>query len=63
MTLDEMQARLSSLGLKLPESDHEPLLAMVSEIERAATTVREGLAMADEMAVTFTTDRLTGGAA
>ena len=63
MTLEEMQARLTSIGLKLSESDHEPLLAMVGEIERAAATVREGLAMTDEMAVVFATDRLPGGAA
>ena len=63
MTLDEMQARLTSLGLKLPESDHKPLLDMAAEIERAAATVCEGLAMSDEMAVVFATDRLPGGAA
>jgi hypothetical protein len=63
MTLDELQARLTSLGLKLPESDHKPLLDMVGEIERAALSVREGLTMADEMGVVFATDRLTGGAA
>ncbi len=61
MTLDELQARLASLGLKLPESDHKPLLEMVGEIERAAATVREGLAMSDEMGVIFATDRLAGG--
>lgn len=63
MTLDELQAKLAALGLKLPESDHKPLLDMVGEIERASASVREGLAMADEMAVVFATDRLTGGAA
>ena len=63
MTLDELQARLATLGLKLPESDHKPLLDMVGEIERASATVREGLAMTDEMGVIFATDRLPGGAA
>jgi hypothetical protein len=63
MTLEDMQARLTSLGLKLPESDHKPLLDMVGEIERASATVREGLSMPDEMAVVFATDRLGGGAA
>ena len=63
MTLEDMHARLTSLGLNLPDSDHKPLLDMVGEIERASATVREGLAMADEMAVVFPTDRLTGGAA
>ena len=63
MTLEDMQARLTSLGLTLPESDHKPLLDMVGEIERASAIVREGLAMPDEMAVVFATDRLGGGAA
>jgi hypothetical protein len=63
MTLDELQARLTTLGLNLPDSDHKPLLDMVGEIERAAASVREGLAMADEMGVVFAADRLTGGAA
>lgn len=62
MTVDELQTRLATLGLKLPESDHEPLLGMVGEIERAALQVRQGLEMSDEMAVIFATDRLTGGA-
>ena len=63
MTLEDMQARLTSLGLKLPESDHKPLLDMVGEIERAAAAVRVGLVMSDEMAVVFVTDRLPGGEA
>jgi hypothetical protein len=63
MTLEDMQARLISLGLKLPESDHKPLLDMVGEIERAAAAVRVGLVMSDEMAVVFVTDRLPGGEA
>ena len=62
MTLDELQARLSTLGLDLPESDHKPLLDMVGEIERAALQVRQGLEMSDEMGVIFPTDRLVGGA-
>lgn len=62
MTLEELQNRLATLGLALPESDHKPLLDMVGEIERAASTVRQNLAMSDEMGVVFATDRLTGGA-
>jgi hypothetical protein len=62
MTLDELQARLATLGLKLPETDNKPLLDMVTEIERAAVQVRQGLEMSDEMGVIFQTDRLAGGA-
>lgn len=58
MTLDELQARLAHLGLKLPESDLKPLSGMVGEIERAAAQVRQGLEMSDEMGVIFPTDRL-----
>lgn len=61
MTLEELQNRLAAQGLTLPESDHEPLLHMVGEIERAATTVRQNLTMSDEMGVIFATDRMTGG--
>jgi hypothetical protein len=63
MTLDELQARLTSLGLNPPESDHKPLLDMVGEIERAAAQVRQGLEIPDEMGVIFATDRLAGGKA
>jgi hypothetical protein len=62
MTLDDLKARLTALGLNLPESDHKPLLDMATEIERAAATVRQGLQMSDEMGVIFATDRLPGGA-
>ena len=62
MTVDELQARLAVLGLKLPESDHAPLLGMVTEIERAALSVRQNLEMTDEMGMIFPTDRLAGGA-
>ena len=62
MTIDELQARLAVLGLKLPESDHAPLLGMATEIERAAVSVREHLEMTDEMGTVFVTDRLAGGA-
>ena len=60
MTLDDLQARLASLGLNLPESDLKPLSDMVGEIERAAAQVRQGLEMSDEMGVVFLTDRLGG---
>ena len=60
MTLDDLQARLATLGLKLPESDLKPLADMVGEIERAAAQVRQGLEMSDEMGVVFVTDRLGG---
>lgn len=63
MTLDELQARLATLGLKLPETDHKPLLDMVGEIERASLQVRQNLEMSDEMGVIFATDRLPGARA
>lgn len=63
MTMDEFEARLTAFGLSLPEADKKPLLDMVAEIERAAAQVREGLALSDEMAMIYPTDRLTGGAA
>lgn len=63
MTMDEFEARLKAFGISLPEADKKPLLDMVAEIERAATQVREGLALSDEMAMIYPTDRLTGGAA
>jgi hypothetical protein len=62
MTLDELKARLTTLGLNLPETDLKPLSDMVGEIERASSQVRHGLEMSDEMGVIFATDRLTGGA-
>ncbi|MDQ8727868.1 hypothetical protein [Bradyrhizobium sp. LHD-71] len=62
MTVEELQAQLAALGLRLPESDHQPLLGMIAEIERAAAQVRHGLEMSDEMGVIFATDRLNGGA-
>jgi hypothetical protein len=62
MTIDELQARLVTLGLKLPETDHKPLLGMVDEIERAALQVRQNLEMTSEMGMIFPTDRLVGGA-
>jgi hypothetical protein len=62
MTLEELQARLTTIGLNLPETDLKPLSDMVAEIERAATTVRQNLQIADEMGVIFATDRLTGAA-
>ena len=63
MTMDEFEARLNAFGISLPEADKQPLLDMVAEIERAAAQVREGLALSDEMAMIYPTDRLTGGAA
>lgn len=62
MTLEELQAHLTAVGLSLPETDLKPLLGMVGEIERAATQVRQGLEMSDEMGVIFPTDRLRGDA-
>jgi hypothetical protein len=62
MTVDELKARLAVLGLKLPESDHTPLLGMATEIERAALSVRQHLEMTDEMGIIFPTDRMAGGA-
>ena len=62
MSLDELKARLATLGLSLPENDLKPLLDMVGEIERAAAQVRQGLQMTDEMGAIFDTDRLAGGA-
>lgn len=63
MTMDEFEARLKAFGISLPDADKQPLLDMVAEIERAAAQVREGLALSDEMAMIYPTDRLTGGAA
>jgi hypothetical protein len=62
MTPDDLKARLATLGLDLPETDHKPLLDMVAEIERASATVRQNLQKSDEMGVIFATDRLVGGA-
>jgi hypothetical protein len=62
MTVDELKARLAVLGLKLPESDHTPLLGMATEIERAALSVRQHHEMTDEMGIIFPTDRMAGGA-
>lgn len=63
MTMDEFESRLKAFGISLPDADKKPLLDMVAEIERAATQVREGLTLSDEMAMIYPTDRLTGGAA
>lgn len=62
MTLEELQAHLSAVGLNLPETDLKPLAGMVGEIEAAAARVRQGLEMPDEMGVIFQTDRLKGDA-
>lgn len=62
MTDKELRARLTGLGLVLPESDLQPLLTMVEAIEQAALDIRRGLELSDEPALIFPAERLAARA-